>query len=187
MATKVKLQGVRLSFPKLFEAEAFPGTDTKRYGARFLIPKGSDLEKAINAAVQSEAQAKYGKTWQRTLASIEGNSNKFCWLDGDKVGKYESEEGHMLLSSARKESDGRPIVLDRNKTPLQAKDGKPYAGCYVNATVEIWAQDGQYTGMRCTLLGVQFDRDGDSFGGAGKASDDDFDDLGVPEGSDELV
>lgn len=187
MATKIQLKEVRLSFPKLFNAEAFPGTEQKRYGARFLIAKDSPLAKHIQEAVESEAKAKWGKTWQKTLASVEGNSNKCCWLDGDKVGKYDSEEGHMLLSSNRKESDGRPLVIDRNKTPLQEKDGKPYAGCYVNATVEIWAQEGQYTGLRCTLLGVQFLKDGDSFGGAGKASDDDFDDVGAPEGEDELV
>lgn len=187
MTTEVKLANVRLSFPKLFDAEAFPGTEAKRYGAAFLIEKDSANDKAIQAAIEAEAKAKYGKTWEKTLKSIEGNTNKFCYRDGD-LGKYDVEEGHMVLSSNRKESDGRPLVIDRDKTPLQSKDGKPYAGCYVNAKVQIWAQDGQYTGMRCTLMGVQFVKDGDSFGGAGKANADEFDDLGAEEdGEDALV
>jgi len=93
----------------------------------------------------------------------------------------------MLLCAKRKESDGRPLVLNNDKSPLVKDDGRIYSGAYVNATVEVWAQAGQYTGMRCTLLGVQFNRDGDSFGGAGKASDDDFEDLGTGAEADELV
>lgn len=186
MTVKIKLQNVRLSFPRLFTAEAFPGTEQKRYGASFLIEKGSTADKEIAAAIEAESKAKFGKTWQKTLTSIQGNTNKFCYRDGDN-GKYEAEEGHMVINANRKEQDGRPLVVDRDRTPLVEKDGKPYAGCYVNATIEVWAQDGQYTGMRCTLLGVQFNRDGDSFGGAGKANDDDFEDLGQGEETDELV
>lgn len=186
MTTKVKLTGVRLSFPRLFVAESFPGAEAKRYGASFLIEKGSANDKAVEAAIAEEAKAKFGKTWEKRLKAVQGNTNKYCYRDGD-LGKYDAEEGHNVLSTNRKESDGRPLVVDRNRAPLQASDGKPYAGCYVNATVEVWAQDGQYEGIRCTLLGVQFDRDGDSFGGAGKANEDDFDEIAAPEGSDELV
>ncbi len=59
----------------------------------------------------------------------------------------------------------RPLVLDKDaKTHLYATDGKPYAGCYVNASIDIWAQDSQY-GKRVNagLRGVQFIRDGDKF------------------------
>ncbi len=53
-----------------------------------------------------------------------------------------------------------------DKTALTEADGRIYAGCYVNFNVDIWAQDGQYTGIRCSLNGVQFVKDGDAFGGA---------------------
>ena len=56
--------------------------------------------------------------------------------------------------------------------------GRPYAGCYVNAVLEFWAQDNKFgKRVNATLMGVQFFRDGDAFSGGGAASDDDFDDV----------
>lgn len=185
MSTRIKGQA-RIAFPKLFEAEAFPGTQNKRYNAAFLIPKGGELEKAIEAAIKSEAQAKWGKVWEKTLASVRGSSNKCAWQDGD-LSKYESNEGHMVLAANRQEKDGKPTVLDRDKTPLTEADGRIYAGCYVNFNVDIWAQDGQYTGIRCSLNGVQFVKDGDAFGGAARVSDDEFEDLGVDAEEDDAL
>ena len=50
-----------------------------------------------------------------------------------------------------------------------------YSGCYVDCSVEIWAQDNQY-GQRVNaqLRGVMFVRDGDAFGAGGSASADEF-------------
>ena len=66
--------------------------------------------------------------------------------------------------------------------PLTAADGRPYAGCYVIANVELWAQDNNYgKRINASLRGVQFLRDGDAFSGGGAASEDEFDEV---EGSD---
>ena len=74
-------------------------------------------------------------------------------------------------------------MLDANRNPLVEADGRPYSGCYVNATVELWAQQNTTgRGMRAELLGVQFLRDGDAFAAGSKPSEDDFDD--VSEGAD---
>ena len=74
----------------------------------------------------------------------------------------------------------RPLVVDADKSPLVAEDGKPYSGCYVNASVELWPQDNNYgKRVNATLMGVQFFRDGESFSGGGVASEDDFDDVTV--------
>jgi hypothetical protein len=79
-------------------------------------------------------------------------------------------------------------VLDGLKNPLVAADGKPYAGCYVNTTVEFWAQDNSYgKGIRCTLLGVQFLRDGDAFSAGSVATPDDFEALAEGAGADDLA
>ena len=43
----------------------------------------------------------------------------------------------MLFVSARNAL--RPLVVDVDKSPLTAQDGKPYSGCYVNASLELWA------------------------------------------------
>lgn len=54
----------------------------------------------------------------------------------------------------------------------------PYSGCYANVSVEFWAQQAdKASGIRCSLRGVQFARDGDSFAGGSKAKSDEFDSM----------
>lgn len=188
MGTKAKLKNVRLFFNNPFKAEEYEQGDGKpRYSATFGISKTDTAQLAvIEAAMQEEAKAAWPKAAAKTLESIRGDRNKFCLGDGDKV-RWAGAEGCMVLASHRKERDGRPLVIDRDKSPLTEKDGKPYSGCYVNATVEIWAQDGANTGMRCGLLAIQFDHDGDSFSGASKPDDDDFEDLGEGSGAEDMA
>ena len=78
-----------------------------------------------------------------------------------------------MFISARSKS--RPTVVDRDKTPLTEQDGRPYGGCFVNAIVELWAQDNQFgKRINATLAGVQFLKDGDAFGGSRPADPDEF-------------
>lgn len=178
MTTKVKLTNVRLSFPDLFEAVQFPGqADSEpRYNASFLIDPGSANDKAVQAAIQAEAAAEWDKKAASTLTSIKGNSNKYCYVSGDTK-DYDGYAGMMCLSSHRKEKAGRPLVIDQQRNTLAAADGKPYAGCYVDATVEIYAQSGKFLGIRCSLLGVQFRADGDAFTAGSQGNVDDFEDI----------
>ncbi len=84
----------------------------------------------------------------------------------------------VCITLRRGVESGRPVILDRDKTPLQAEDGRPYGGCYVHAKVEFWAQENKFgKTVRATLVGIQFAKDGDSFGGAKKATDDGFEEL----------
>ena len=88
---------------------------------------------------------------------------------------YDGFEGMHTFNATNKV---RPLVIDSNKTPLTAADGKPYAGCYVDVIVEFWAQDNSYgKRVNATLSGVQFRADGDAFSGGRPASTDEFDDL----------
>ncbi len=121
------------------------------------------------------------------LEDMRGNKNKFSYMKNkkDKNGEvYEGFENMFALSGIRKQQDGAPLFLHNIKDPatgkaqrLTGKEGIIYAGCYVNAKVEMWAQGGTYSGMRCGLLGVQFDAAGDSFGGASRVSDEGFEAL----------
>lgn len=181
MGTRLVLPNVRMAFNNLFTAEEYsPGDGKPRYSATFLIEKGSAMDKQIWAAINAEAANAWPKKPQAMVDSLKGNNNKFCYRDGD-ITTYDGFEGMFALASHRKESDGAPGVYDRDKTPLQARDGRPYSGCYVNAIVEIYAQTGENSGMRCGLVGVQFVKDGQSFGGASKPKADDFEDLGMDE------
>lgn len=181
MSQRVVLKNVRLSFPKLFKAEKYKGKEdsTPRYDAAFLVVKGSDIDKAIWAAIKEECKINYGAKADTKLAALRGDTNKFCYQDGDNT-EREEYEGNMILASHRNEDQGPPKVVDKDKSPLTPASGKPYAGCYVNASVDIWVQKGDYPGVRCTLIAVQFCGDGDAFAGA-PATDEDFEDLSDPD------
>jgi hypothetical protein len=176
MTQTVNLKCVRASFLDLFVPVEYEKGDGKpRYNATFLIEPGSANDKAIRAAIKAEGAEVFGKGSDAFLKTIESNSNKYCYLDGNSK-DYDGYANMMYLATHAK---ARPLVIDRDKSPLTAADGKPYSGCYVNASVEIWGQGKENKGMRCAVKGVQFVKDGDAFGGGAPASPDDFDDLGV--------
>lgn len=180
---KVTLKNVRLSFPGLFEATAFKPGDEPKYKATFLVPKGSATEKAVEAAILSLATEEWKGKGASIVNSIRGNPNKFCFQDGDSK-EYDGYAGMMALTA---KSSARPLILDRDKSILSAADGRPYAGCYVNASIELFTYNNSGNGISASLKGVQFVKDGDAFGGGAPASPDDFDDLGVDETADDLA
>ena len=169
-SVEIPMANVRLSYPHLWVAQRFDEANDKegpKFSATLIFPKGGDIHEVIAAGIK------------RVITSMwpEGRpaSLKHCLNDGatraDKDG-YSADVMFINASSA-----DRFTVIDRNKRPLVASDGKPYAGCYVNAIVRLWPQDNKF-GKRVNAqpLGVQFWRDGDAFGGAGRvASPDDFD------------
>lgn len=171
----IQLKNVRLSFPALWVPEAFEEGGEKKYKATFLIGKKDPQIKIITQAINEIAAAEWKDKAKAVLASVSGIPNKYCFQDGD--GKsYDGYAGCMALSANNKK---RPTVVDKDKTQLVAEDEKPYGGCYVNASVEIWAQDNKYgKAVRASLRGVQFLRDGDQFTAGSVASEDEFDDLG---------
>lgn len=179
---KVKLQDVRIAFCRSIwpgAAEQYQGKGVARHSATFLIEPGSANDKAIRAGILEAAKEKWTKPGQaeKQVEGMKGNTNKFCYQNGD-MKDYDGFQGMMYIASHRKDSDGAPLVINRNKAPLTQADGVIFGGCYVNATVDIYAQDGENSGIRSGLLAIQFNRIGDSFGGAGKGKSDDFDDLG---------
>jgi len=171
---KLKLTNVRLAFPTLFEAKTVNGEGKPAFSASFLIdPKDPQCE-AINKAILEVAKEKWAAKADAMMKVIKA-SDKTCFHSGDLKSNYDGFEGNMYVSAR---NTLRPLVIDSNKIPLTEQDGKPYAGCFVNVQLELWAQDNNYgKRINATLMGVQFYRDGDSFTGGGTASEDDFDDL----------
>jgi hypothetical protein len=174
---KVKLTNVRLSFPDLFEPRPFKPGDTPKFKATFLIPKDSPQIKTVKDAILAVAKEKWPKDYQKIVNSIQGNANKFCFQDGDNK-TYDGYEGMMALTAGNKT---RPGIFDRDRSPLAKDDGRPYAGCYVNGVIELFAYDNSGNGIAASLTGVQFHKDGEAFSGGRPASADEFDDLGVDE------
>jgi hypothetical protein len=175
--SKIRLNNVRLSFADLFEARTFQGNDGKdskpKFKGTFLLPKDDPQNKTIEKTIREVATAKWGAKAEAILKSINGNPNRFCYADGDTK-EYDGYAGNMAITANNKV---RPLVIDRDKSPLTEKDGRPYSGCYVNAQIEIFAYDNPGKGISASLSGVQFLRDGEAFSGGRPASVDDFDDV----------
>lgn len=181
---KLKLTNVRLAFPALFEAKTVNGEGKPAFSACLLIDPADPQVKTINAAVEATAQDKWGAKAAGLLAQMR-KADKVCLHDGDLKATYDGFAGNLFISAR---NPVRPLVLDADKTPLAEADGKPYAGCYVNVTLELWAQDNNYgKRVNATLMGVQFFRDGDAFAGGGVASEDDFDDVTACATADDLA
>lgn len=180
---KIKLSNVRLSFPALFKAEAFKPGDVPKFKATFLIPKNSPQVAEIERAALDALEAKFPKKGAQVRKQIEGNNNKCCIQDGD-LSDYDGYAGHIAVSA---KSAMRPLVIDADKSPLTEAEGKPYAGCYVTASIEFFGYDSSGKGLSASLRGVQFFNDGDAFAGGGAASEDEFDDITAGATADDLV
>lgn len=183
---KIAIQNARLAFPVLFKAEQFNGTGEAAYSASLIIPPDHPQMAEIKAAIDKVGQEKWGKGWP-AVKKVAEHKDLNCLHDGDLKAKYAGFEGNWYIST-RAPEDKRPTVVDRNRSPLTAADGKIYGGCYVNAIIVLWPQDNQY-GQRVNaqLTGIQFNRDGDSFGGGSSAASvDDFADISEGADADDL-
>jgi hypothetical protein len=172
---KIKLKDVRLTFPSLWELNFFnkSETDIKKgnYEATFLIDKSAQrdiietVQNGINKLINDE------------LSGTKISSDRRCLRDGDEK-DYDGYSGCMSLKSSTKH---KPIIIDERKNPLTENNGKIYSGCYVNAIIELWAQNkAQGDGgkrINARLLGVQFSRNGMPLLSSSTASADDFDDV----------
>ena len=173
---KIKLNAVRLSFPPLFEAKTVNGEGKPAFSAAFLISPKDPQIAMINTAISTVAAEKWGAKADAILKTIRA-ADKTCLHSGDLKSNYDGFEGMMYISAR---NPLKPSVVDTNRSPLVAEDGRPYAGCYVNAVLELWTQDNNYgKRVNATLMGVQFYKDGECFVGGGVADAEDFDDLTI--------
>jgi len=174
---KIKLHNVRLSFPSIFRKAVFSGEETK-YEATFLLDKDTqadkiaEIDKAIKAMIAEN------------LKGAKLKADKICLKDGDEI-EYAGYANHMSIKAS---NNKRPKVLDRDKTPLTEDDNRLYAGCYVNAVIELWAQNNQWgKRINANLLGLQFYKDGEPFSDGTTVSDDDFDAFDDPDDMDDFM
>jgi len=163
--SNIKLKNVRLSFPFLFRKAVHKGKETK-YESTFLLDKKehADAIKAINAEIAA------------MLLEHKPNpkltSDKICFKDGDDG--REEYAGCMVFKAS---NNSRPMVINKDKSPITQDDNIIYSGCYVNCIVSLWYQNNDF-GKRIngSLSAVQFAKDGEPFvDGGSKASVDDFD------------
>lgn len=174
---RLMLRDTRLAFPSIWKATAPKTGGEPAFSASFLLPKTHKQIPEIKKAFATLATEKWGAKGAAVLKALEA-ADKLCLHNGDLKSDYEGFEGNMYVSARGKV---RPTVFDGQRQELTEADGKPYSGCYVNASIELWAQDNGFgKRINAQFRGVQFLRDGDAFaGGARPADADEFDELGV--------
>lgn len=196
MGQKIMLSNVRCAFLTLGEPEQYQGKGAFRWSATALVPYGSDLKKTIDAALKTVAEERWEKKAAVYLEAILPDPKGCAWQDGKRKPDYDGFAGHFALSTYRYQDKGRPLVMDRDKSPIykpdntlyEGKGGVIYSGCYVNMQVELWAQDNTTgKGLRATLLGIQKVRDGDAFGGGSAPVADDFAEVADGADADDLT
>lgn len=173
---RVTLKDVRLTFPQIFEAKRVNEQSEPRYSAAFLFSRKHPSVAEIQKAILDSAKEKWKDKAADTLKYLQA-ADRLAVHDGDGKSDYDGYAGNLFINASNKL---RPLVIDGNRAPLTASDGKPYSGCYVNAIVDFWAQDNQFgKRVNASLLGIQFLRDGERLAGGSAAAADDFE--AIPE------
>ena len=171
----IMIKNARLSFPEIWTPKAFNEGQAPKFSCNLLLDKDND--KAQIASFKKTIK-------EAALDAFKGqipNGLNTCLGDGNSK-SYDGYENAMFISCA---SRLRPQIIDRDRTPLVEEDGRPYAGCYVNAAISLWVMDNKY-GKRvaCNLNALQFSKDGDTFGAGGISTEKVFDDISSEQDAD---
>lgn len=177
----VVLRNVRLAFPQIFEAKPFQGQGEANFSASLIIDPATgdgrqnieEIKKAIIAVAKEKWQAKY----EAVLKSIK-DTDKLCLRNGDTKAGTSGFEGMMFVSTRNKAANA-PLILDKdNKTRLTVSDGRPYGGCYVHASIQVWPQDNGFgKRVNASLRAARFYKDGDAFTAGAPATESEFDGI----------
>jgi hypothetical protein len=183
MSTRIRLDNVRLAFAQgLWQRSKPPGSDANakdKYRASLLIPLDHPQLHVLQGIIQEEAKAKWGPKAVAILKAADAQQ-KVCLRDGDLKSQYAGFEGNMYVSAS---AEIMPTVYGANPKdgPISQQSGKVYSGCWVNASLDIYAFDRVSKGIAAGLRGVQFVADDEVLGGGSAASDDEFEEIAVGE------
>lgn len=184
---RLLIKNVRLSYPKLWTPEAFPGGNdpTPYFSAGFIIPPTHPQFAEFNAAIDvvGSAYPKFAGKWP-AIKKAATALGKICLRDGDSKADQDGFEGNWFFNARSKI---KPTTFDRDKVEVSESSGIIYGGCYVDVSVELFAYSGTSKGIAAGLRGVRFVNAGDRFGGGSAAEADEFDDLEDQGETDPLV
>lgn len=181
---KLTIKNVRIAFPSLFKAQQVQGQGEPRFSVALLIPRDHPQVDEINKALAQSAKDKWAAKADAVVKQLKAQ-DRLALHDGDLKENYDGFPGNYFISASSKT---RPLVINRDKSPIAEEDGIVYAGCYANVSIELWAQDNQFgKRINASLRGVQFYKDGDAFTGGGAASVDEFADLSADTDDSDLV
>jgi len=172
----IMMKNVRLSFPSIWTPKSFIEGQAPKFSCNLLLDKERDKAQ-IASFKKAIKEAALGAFNGQIPAGLE-----VCMHDGNSK-SYDGYENAMYISCA---SRLRPQIIDRDRTPLVEEDGRPFAGCYVNAAISLWVLDKPEFKKRisCNLNALQFSKDGERFGAGGIAVDTVFDDIQTEQDAD---
>jgi hypothetical protein len=167
---KVILQNVRQSFFDGFEATSYNGS-APTYSSTVLFAQDHPAFELVKNAIDTVGAEKFKDKWPTIKKELESR-DKTCLHNGDNKASLAGYAGNWYLTARNKI---RPRIVDRDNSELTQADGRPYSGCFVNMSIEIWAQENQHgKRINASLRGVQFLADGEPFAGGAAANEDEF-------------
>lgn len=187
---RLTLKDVRIAFVDLHEKgksmqQADGRMSEAKYGANFIMAPDSEAAKLSMKALADIATGMWKENAKAVMGAL-SKEKKFL-RRGDqnlmKDGTVRNGFAGMLYVVAKNKI--QPSIVGRHIDPATGKlvkltkeSGKPYGGCYVNATIEVYGMDkpGMGKSINATLLGVQYLRDGEAFGG-GQPTEEGFEAL----------
>lgn len=197
-----RLNRVRLSFPQLWRPVVVrnprepDNTGKPTYAANALILPADPQVVELNRIIDQVAHEKWKEKTPLYLAELRAK-DRICLHNGDYKADYDGYQGMYFLSARNsakplvvnkdpfvRDETGQPLIDPKNGKPLAnlcTEDmGIPYGGCYVNMSVDIYAQDNEWgRRINATLRGVQYLEDGDAFGAGPPATAEEFDNLAI--------
>jgi len=178
MADLIYLSNVRLSFPQIVEPKAFnnEANGVKKYSADFLMDQTDPSFAQFMQLYANLATEKWKENASAIMQMIQADRKLRCYGSGnERVNKktfkpYDGYENKVFVTAITEnkpqmiQADGNGVD-PTNTMAYMALARKLYGGCYVNAAVKPWVQDNNFgRGIRCDLIAIQFQADGDSFG-----------------------
>lgn len=167
---EVILKNVRLSYAHLDRPQKDSKNDKGemikgKYGASFLMKKGTPETKAMMAKIKAASEEVKAAKWGNNPPKFK--PERVCLRDGD-LEDWDGYEGHFYVSTS---NNNKPVVVGKDREPVEPGDKQwCYSGCYVNAVIRIWAQNNEADkgGKRinASLEAVQFKAHGEPFSSA---------------------
>lgn len=188
MGKMLMIEGV-LSYPQqLWEAGQYDGAGAFYWSSTCILNPNIPAQAKCIAELEEAEKAEFRAVWEKgkspkpdfEKAFAARSESERTVRDGDlKGGEYEGCKYVAARATVGKQA--KPVVLDRQARAVTADGmligpdgqptkmaaaGVPYAGAICVFQVELWAQyDGKYKRNNTTLMGVQFKKDGEAFGG----------------------
>lgn len=121
--------------------------------------------------------------WVYNPANGSGTRDKFADKNTGEYRAGVSEDSWIIDASVREEQceNGKLVVLDNGKNPMEPGDKRIYSGCYVNAIIRLYAFPEPKRGVSASLEAVQWKGHGERFVAKAVDPSSDFEEEEVDE------